>query len=109
MKKHASNASYFPAEQLLKEVELEIGGQRVRLLNRISPLFFYRLAQDSNILTLVSLHPYRRLTRSTPTGSASTLSCTTPAMRSWRTGGWSISTIPPPRRISVSSSASTCH
>lgn len=29
MKKHASNASHFPAEQLLKEVELEIGGQRI--------------------------------------------------------------------------------
>jgi len=29
MKKHASNESHFPAEQLLKEVELEIGGQRI--------------------------------------------------------------------------------
>lgn len=29
MKKHDSNASYFPAEALLKEVEVEIGGQRV--------------------------------------------------------------------------------
>ena len=29
MKKHATNESHFPAEQLLKEVELEIGGQRI--------------------------------------------------------------------------------
>jgi len=29
MTKHASNASFHPAEQFVKEVELEIGGQRV--------------------------------------------------------------------------------
>lgn len=27
--KHASNASFYPAEQFVKEVELEIGGQRI--------------------------------------------------------------------------------
>ena len=29
LKKHATNASYFPAEQFVKQVELEIGGQRI--------------------------------------------------------------------------------
>jgi hypothetical protein len=29
MKKHDSNASYYPAEALIKELEVEIGGQRI--------------------------------------------------------------------------------
>jgi len=29
LKKHATNASYFPAEAFVKEVELEIGGQKI--------------------------------------------------------------------------------
>jgi len=87
MKKHASNASHFPAEQLLKEVELEIGGQRVRHVIHISSLIFRRLVQYSHILTRVSLHPHRRLIRSTPTGSGFTPSCTTRVMRRQPTGG----------------------
>ena len=29
LKKHATNASYFPAEQFVKTIELEIGGQKI--------------------------------------------------------------------------------